>query len=251
MMSENLPKLRNPPIVEAVLDIGCDLPPTLDWAELRDAALSAYRGSYPKFQPLLSGRPLTGGTVAPAPPKVGTGGMPALQFFHEDGKQLVQVRPGGYSFNRLSPYAGFDEYLPEIKRTWELFLGIANPKVIRALRLAYINRINLPVDGPAVNIAKYLRTVQLPSNPGLALAGFLNNFKLAEEGTGNVADVVLTALSPETGHLPVILTIAASRAESGDPHDWLWIAENIQCLRALKNRIFRGIVTEECLKLFE
>ncbi|MGC8561395.1 MAG: TIGR04255 family protein [Phycisphaerae bacterium] len=234
-MSDNLPKLRNPPVIEAVLDIGCDLPPTLNWAVLEAAALLAYRDSYPKFQRLLSGKPPSGGTAGP-PPMSGTGGVQALQFFHEDGKQLVQVRSGGYSFNRLSPYAGLDAYLPEIKRTWDIFLGIANPKVIRALRLAYINRINLPVKGPTVDIAKYLKTVQPPDEGGLALTGFLSKYTLAEEGTGNIADVLLTALPPEPGCLPIILTIAACCTESREPGDWLWIAESIRGLRALKNR---------------
>jgi uncharacterized protein (TIGR04255 family) len=40
----------------------------------------------------------------------------ALRFHEAEGKQLVQVRALGYSFNRLAPYTALDDYLPEIER---------------------------------------------------------------------------------------------------------------------------------------
>ena len=98
------PKLANPPIVEAVLDIDCDMPPTLDWAALKESAKSAYQDRYPKLQIVfaqslqiekLSGEP-------PAPQAMGK--TQAYQFFQEDTKQLIQVRSQGFSLNRLTPY---------------------------------------------------------------------------------------------------------------------------------------------------
>ena len=68
-------------------------------------------------------------------------GIQALQFLHADEKQLVQVRAQGFSFNRLAPYTSLDDYLPEIERTWHLFVGLASPVQIRVVQLRYINRI--------------------------------------------------------------------------------------------------------------
>lgn len=73
-----------------------------------------------------------------------------LQFLKNDEKQLVQIRPQGYSFNRLAPYGGFDEYLPEIERAWRLFVDIVMPLQVKLIRLRYINRFLLPMHGIAV-----------------------------------------------------------------------------------------------------
>ena len=41
-------QLDRAPIIEAVLDIDCDLPPTLDWNHLNNAARKAFREGYPE-----------------------------------------------------------------------------------------------------------------------------------------------------------------------------------------------------------
>jgi len=55
------------------------------------------------------------------------GGVDAFQFLSEDKKQLVQLRRGGFSFNRLIPYISLDDYLGEVSRTWALFVDVVRP----------------------------------------------------------------------------------------------------------------------------
>ncbi len=43
-------QIANAPIIEAVVDIDCDLPPTLELQSLREAAGEALRDRYLKFQ---------------------------------------------------------------------------------------------------------------------------------------------------------------------------------------------------------
>ena len=52
-MSDSALILVNPPIVEAVLDLDCDLPPSLDFASLQDAVKNTYRDRYPTFRQLF------------------------------------------------------------------------------------------------------------------------------------------------------------------------------------------------------
>ena len=72
-------------------------------------------------------------------------GVQALQFLQDDERQLVQVRVQGFSFNRLAPYTSLDDYLPEIKRTWGLYVDLVKPVQVRQIRVRYINRILLPM----------------------------------------------------------------------------------------------------------
>ncbi len=251
-MCKILPKLSNPPIVEAVLDIDCDMPPALDWEVLKESARNAYREHYPQFQAMSSGTTQIEKSSGEPPTHKALRGVQSLQFLHEDRKQLIQVRSQGYSFNRLAPYSTLDDYLPEIERTWKLFVGFAGPKQIRSIRLDYINRIVLPLKDGKLEISKYFRAIpQLPDDSNLTFAGFLNQHSAVENGTGNLANIVLTTLPVESGNLPFVLDIGVMHCEDREADNWDWIAERIESLRNLKNRIFKGTLTDVCLSLFQ
>lgn len=241
-------------MVEAVLDIDCDLPLTQNVAELEQPALAEFGGDYPIEQKQLvneyelraeAGVPpdLSRRTAQPA--------VAALQFLHKDKKQLVQVRREGFSFNRLAPYAGFDEYAEEINRRWDQYRAIAKPIQVRAIKLRYINRLQLPTDGGRVNLEKYLNVApRLPGEQQLTLNGFFHQYAAVEPKTGHRVNIVLTPQRLEDGKLPVILDIAVSAEDKGDPGDWQRIMTTIQSLRRLKNDIFQWSLTEKCVELF-
>jgi len=251
-MSDTIPKLSAAPIVEAVVDIECDMPPTLNLSALEESARSAYREQYPQFQTLFFEALQTEQPAEGPPTHKSMRGIQAFQFLQADKKQLVQVRSQGYSFNRLAPYSTLDDYLPEIERTWKLFVGLAGPTLIRAIRLRYINRILLPMKEGKLEIGEYLKvSPQLPDESNLTFVGFLNQHSAVENGTGNHANIVLTTLPVEGDKLPLILDIGVMHGEDKEVDNWPWISENIRSLRNLKNRIFKNTLTDVCLNLFQ
>jgi uncharacterized protein (TIGR04255 family) len=220
---------------------------------LEGAAREAYRDQYPKTKvQLIQHHHLEG--RGNAPPKLSVEhGIQAYQFLREDEQQLVQVRAQGYSFNRLAPCSTLDDYLPEIKRTWELFLQVASPVEVRALRLRYINRIVLPTEAGRVDLDHYLKIgPRLPDEESLTLVGFLYQNTAVERATGNHLITVLTHEPQLPEALPILFDITASHAgEPFDPHDWAAILARVQSLSSLKNRAFRNTLTSRCLKLFQ
>lgn len=59
-------KLLNPPIIEAVLDIECELPPGLHLATLEEPAKKQFSDRYPKFRTqLLQGNQIVATPVGP------------------------------------------------------------------------------------------------------------------------------------------------------------------------------------------
>jgi uncharacterized protein (TIGR04255 family) len=124
-------KLANPPIVEAVLDINCDLRPAFVLDEVKERAKEAFNPTYPQLQELLFQEHKLQLVQGADSGHSVRRGIAALRFSQSDGKQLVQVRNGGYSFNRLSPYTGLDDYLPEIERTWRMYVEIVQPAQVR------------------------------------------------------------------------------------------------------------------------
>jgi hypothetical protein len=105
--------------------------------------------------------------------------------------------------------------------------------------------------GESVDLDDYLRIgPKHPDEQALRLLGFLNQQTLVEANTGNQVNIILANQGVEHDQLLLILDIGAVRAEARDPEDWGWILAQIESLRGLKNRVFRGTLTERCMELF-
>ncbi len=251
LMSEPDSRLENPPIVEMVLDIECDLPPGQHLQTLETRARELFTDTYPKFRAQLLQEHQIAAKPGELPEVSVRRGVEALQFLKADEKQLVQVRASSYSFNRLAPYTTLADYLPEIERTWRRYVDLATPVQVRLIRLRYINRILLPITAGGLELNEYLRVApHLPDEKKMTFVGFLNHHAAVEVATGHQVNIVLMSQLPEGERLPIILDNAASSEERAAPSDWTWILAKIQSLRSLNKRIFRDTLTEKCLNLF-
>ena len=245
-------KLRSAPIVEAVLDIDCDLPPNPDLAALKALAEKHLHDTYPVVRERFIQETQVEAKTGEAPKVSTRQGLLALQFLAGDEKQLVQLRPQGYSFNRLAPYSSLDDYLPEIERTWNLFVQIIGPLQVRVIRLRFINRILLPTVNGSVNLEDYLKLgPRLPDEENLTFTGFFTQQSAMEPATGNAVNTTMATQPIEADKLPIILDIEAHYAGNIEPTDWPQLARRIQSLRRLKNLVFKNSLTEPCLNLFQ
>jgi uncharacterized protein (TIGR04255 family) len=252
MTSTSIPQLKNPPIVEAVFDVDCDLPPGFDLAALELRSREQFGDQYPKFRTQFIQEHMIE-AKADAPPSMSTRqAVQAIQCLREDERQLVQVRAQGFSFNRLAPYSSLDDYLPEIERTWRLYVDLVSPVQIRAIRLRYINRILLPMHANKVDLDEFLKIgPRLPDEESLTLASFLSQLVAIERDTQHQANLVLTAQAPENEKLPIILDIGVTSVVATEPTDWLKMRSTIDSLRGLKNRVFGNTLTHKCIQLFQ
>ena len=244
-------KLAHAPIIEAVLDIDCDMPPKFDLTALEQPALERFRDKYPviKKQHLEEFQIKMGQTE---PPNYSSKrAIRAFQFFQTGEKQIIQVRSNGFSFNRLAPYSSLDEYLPEIERTWKIFVGLALPVQVRNIQLRYINRIFLPFASEGINLGEYFKIYPVLPIENLALTGFVNQYLAAETDTGNFVNVVLTSQPVENHKAPMLFDNSAVWTGTAEVENWAWISAKIIALRNLKNRIFENTLTAKCLDLFQ
>jgi uncharacterized protein (TIGR04255 family) len=247
-MTESL-KLAHPPIVEAVVNIYCDLPAGIDFSEVQKRAETALNVSYPAVRRQLAQRQEFRTIAEPSQPETHQQ-VTGLQFLSEDEKQVVQMRAEGYAFNRLAPYTSLDNYLPHLEWSWNVFREVTRTIQVRAISLRFINRILLPTVQGRVQLDDYLRIgPQLPDET-LEFTGLLNRHAAVEVKTGNQVNITLVTQPLEGDRLPMILDIEASALRPQSPEDWPRIREAIGSLRRLKNRVFERTLTEKCLNLF-
>jgi uncharacterized protein (TIGR04255 family) len=248
-------KLDHPPIVEAVVDIDCDMPPKFKLAECGKSAQERFSDHYPRYEQQLMANfafQIVEEKDGPGPtePPLAKSSLSAHLFRNQEGNQLVQVRQRGFSFNRLAPYGGLDEYLPEIERVWGIFVELTQPVKVRQVSLRYINRILLPINGERLILSEYFQvSPQLPPQSNLIFTGFLNQHSAIEAVTGHGANIILNGLPSENDTLPVLFDIQVHAASGGEAEDWPWIRQQILSLRDLKNRIFENTLTEKCRSL--
>lgn len=249
-MTETL-KLTHAPIIEAVVDIHCDLPPGTDLAQLQERAKQMFGPGYPKARRQITEQHRFRAAEDDLPEVAVRQQVSGLQFLAEDEKQLVQVRQEGYSFNRLAPYRSLDDYLPEIERSWTVFRELMRPVRIRAIGLRFINRILLPTIGGQVELNDYLRAgPRLADEATLELTGFVNQYSAFDLETENRVNIALVMESLVGDKLPIIFDIEAVDIRARLAEDWDGVREAILSLRRLKNRMFERTLTESCLNLF-
>ena len=250
-MSEERFHLENAPIIEAIVDIDCELPPDFELEANMSAIHAELEDAYPKVRRHMVQEHLLSTQEDTSPEWSVSPELAALRFQSADEKQLVQFRTGGFSFNRLAPYEGLDSYLCEIRRTWGIFLDLVKPVQIRKISLRTINQVRLPRERGSLPLEDYLKTgPRLPDECGLHFTGFLSQHRALEPNNQNYVDIVLATQKSDEKSLPLILDINAFHPCQESPPPWETISEWIASLRELKNSVFRNTLTEKCLKLF-
>lgn len=244
-------KLPRSPIIEAVLDIDCDMPSKFDLSSLEPQLRDSLRAKYPKFRKQLFEQHRFESKPDSLPAHSATKGVQALQFLTEDERQVVQFRSQGFSFNRLEPYSTLDHYIDEIRSGWEIFLKVAAPSQIRAVRLRNINRILLPLMNGRVEAENYLKNIPGVADQKLVLVGFFVQYGAIEKESGFTTNVVIAAQPVENDKAPIILDITAQWAGRAIVENWPWLLEQVMSLRSLKNRVFSNSLTPQCLNLFQ
>lgn len=243
--------LKKPPIIEAVLDIDCELPPSLDIIKVQRMASKELAKSYPKMRPTFLQDHRVETTPTNEVKYSVTNQINGFQFIKNDGRQIVQFRTQGFSFNRLEPYTDLDSYLPQIKKQWLNYLRIAEPIKITAIRLRYINRILLPLVKGEVDLDEYIiNGPRLADTERLSLVGFLDQYTAVDKKTGHQMSSVLTLQPIADQTLPLIFDNGVVSSKSVSIENWIEIRSIILELRELKNHIFERTVTPKCLNLF-
>lgn len=243
--------LKNPPIVEAMLDVQVIFPNGIELGKL--AALhDQFQKSYPKkdevrilqfnIQQQLGQAPVASSHDH---------GVQGYRFFAPDGKQIIQCRQNGFTFNRLAPYGSWEDFIAVARFAWESYRkAFPEIQVIR-IGVRYINRIIIPIIDGKINLENYF-TIDLPGpkNHGLICSHFLEHSVFQDPETGlGINWVFAQQASNDPSKLPIVLDIdvyaSGTQATENDP------AQTWETMRKLKNQLFFSTFSERGLELFQ
>src|SRR5258706_284033 len=243
---EHLPKA---PIWEAVIDLRVRLDAAFDVARLK-ILQEGFRQEYPEVeeQTLIQQR---FGPVGAAEPRVEVQNLGLLGYFFKsaDGKNIVQFRKDGFSFNRLHPYTSWGEVFPEAWRLWKIYATGSTPLELSRISVRYINPIPFP--RPRIEYAHYLTAApSIPIGAPRHVAAFASRLVLVDPQYRRDANVVQAMEPPnDPTVLNVVLDIDAYEQDIADTSEESLI-RRFEGLRNLKNQIFFGSLTPKALDLF-
>lgn len=239
---------NNPPITEAIIDIGVTLPDTVTLEQLANfqddiketfpTRKERYRGSFE----------IKAGTALEVSSTKNQ--CEGFLFHSSNNKKIVQARLTGFTFNLLKPYSDWEIFSKEAKVLWEHYLKIVKPINITRLGLRYINRIEIPL--PFSDFKEYILTIPdiAPGMPN-GLSGFFMQLTIPNHEINATANIIETMEGPQKeGILPFILDIDVFRQivlDLSSQDVWTIFDQ----LRGFKNQIFLNSLTEKTKELFK
>lgn len=146
----------HPPITEAV--IGINFIETLD-EDTKTSLTKKLSAHYPVHQPIenlsvsvdlrtTKDREQTANTQVSK--------ETAHRLGSADMTELALVFPRSFVVSQMAPYPGWESFFERFVRDWKLVRRILGFREIARIGVRFINRIDIPIDGPVVEHEKYL-----------------------------------------------------------------------------------------------
>ncbi len=235
------------PITEAILDLKVILPDNFPIERFLDIH-ARVRDRFPTSEPIH-----VGSLAIQAGPEIQIDASrqhSGFLFRSKDGLRIFQATLQGFTFNRLAPYNSWEEFSNDARNLWKIYKDICKPTFVTRAAVRYINRIDIPVEGP-IKLQDYLKTApDIASGlPQKNLSSFFMQLQIPQEDLNCMLVINETlALPPSPGFISVIFDIDLFRQQawqSDDEDIWDFLTQ----LRERKNQVFRESITEKTEEL--
>lgn len=244
LMSEGH-RYRHAPIVEAIIDLHCSLPPDVDLGKL--AHLTDGDDDYPTHEPRVE---LTAQLEVDGEEFSGTSNSRQVGhlFRRADGTHAVQAGLDRFAFSWLPPYDEWQPFVEETERWWLKYKELAAPTMLNRVSVRFINRINVPA--ASIEISDYLRTnLQISALLPQTLNSFLLQAVVPLDRFSSMSRITSTLVPPDQpSGTSIILDIEVWRDLTldlaGDKNHDTEINEALADLRRAKNYVFEASITD-------
>lgn len=237
---------RNSPITEAVIDIRTDASADFN-AEMLDPVHELIRADYPKREEVMffQGQFMLTPDVAPTAIQRKQGYL----YRSTDEKYILQTRINGFTLSRLPPYENWDSFRDVAKKLWDIYKSIARPVCVNRVAIRSINRIDIP---PFTELKDYFKTFPEVS-PDLPqrITGYVMQLLIPQEDFGGTLSLIQAIVPPprrEVVSISLDIDLYKEWKVEFDSDAEIW--KFLEFLRARKNSIFEGCITDKARNLF-
>ena len=241
-------RYKRPPITEAVIEVRFS--EAVSDQQLRKVS-HGFARHYPGEQILENAEvQLNVGDLVSAPTAQWVPGRQSYRRASSTEAELAIIAPTSLIVSQLPDYPGWDAFSDRFGRDWALWKQEVGYRKIARLGIRYINRLDLPVDGPVVDEDRYLNLYpRTPDAFGPTQSyGIQASFRSGPVSGSIVINSGIVP-SPLEGRLSIMLDIDVSRERELPQRD-----DDLQTLlrdfRAEKNRIFEACITDRARELF-
>src|SRR5262249_9107418 len=117
-------------------------------------------------------------------------------FHSADGRDVVQFRNDGFTYNRLAPYTSGDAVIEEALRVWPAYLEVLARPDVKRIAMRYINRME-GVEPSA--LVQWLAHPPIPpQGPTGSILGFCSRVKSVDPSSGHRL-IAATRFEPPMG----------------------------------------------------
>lgn len=235
---------KNPPIVEAIIDIKFAQNPSLT-IDLLEGFHERVANDYPNIQDILHAN----GPIRPVgpPPEIRIAGF---NFLNGDNSRLIQVRMDNLILNFTGKYCGWDQFYTTSHQIWSTFIESCGDQNVSQVSLRFINKISIPE--ASVDLKEYFNiypesVLPLPQH----LSDFFMHVSMQLDNPECSLNIVqmMDKLQSDQG-LSFILDLSYVKSFDQKPsEDQLW--DFVSGLRMAKNRIFQDSITAKTKDLFK
>ena len=241
-------RYKRPPITEAVIEVRFS--EAVSDQQLRKVS-HGFARHYPGEQILENAEvQLNVGDLVSAPTAQWVPGRQSYRRASSTEAELAIIAPTSLIVSQLPDYPGWDAFSDRFGRDWALWKQEVGYRKIARLGIRYINRLDLPFDGPVVDEDRYLNLYpRTPDAFGPTQSyGIQASFRSGPVSGSIVINSGIVP-SPLEGRLSIMLDIDVSRERELPQRD-----DDLQTLlrdfRAEKNRIFEACITDRARELF-
>lgn len=242
--------LTKAPITEALIDVRVVLPGDFRADALQHAARTL-AARYPITEERQASETMLQVTVgALASASTRHLGLHGVILKSEDGRNIVQFRVDGFTFNRLKPYTSWESILPEALELWQVYKDFVHPTSIPRIAVRYINHI--PLGPEATDLDAYVVTgPRFPEGVAQDYSAFASRVVL-EDTEQHVSAIVAQALEIGVQSNVTTLLLDIDSFMLGDlPGEAGTLETLFARLRDYKNRIFFGSLHDDFVSTFE
>ena len=234
-------RYRKPPITEAVIDFGVNLPSEIGVTQLQSLS-SNLSSEFPDSKEIVE----TDFVFSVGAENKDSGSKTTKTGFRlqsADKRWVIQARLTRFTLSLLHSYEDWDSFRGRARSYWPYYRDVAQPKNISRVGVRYINRIDVP---RSELIKDYLKDV--PGIPNELTGGEDHFFLQLKKELPDISSTLVLNYAtvgptdPETKS--IILDIDIHREGEWNPNDdnaWTFLDQ----LRDRKNKIFETCITDK------